>query len=117
MKLEWRVNKWAADETKGQIQELLPVDSVDEYTRLVLANALYFKGTWQKEFDSSKTEEGTFNLLNAETVQVPMMATAKKQFIKRVGDCQILHLPYVEGQDKWSFSMCFLLPDKKKWPA
>lgn len=107
------VNKWAADETKGHIQELLPVDSVDKSTRLVLANALYFKGTWQKEFDSSATKEGTFNLLNGETVQVPMMTTKKKQFIKRVGDCQILRLPYLQGQDKRSFSMYFLLPDKK----
>lgn len=107
------VNKWAADETKGQIKELLPADSVDKSTRLVLANALYFKGTWQKEFDSSATKEGTFNLLNGQTVQVPMMTTKKKQFIKRVGDCQILRLPYLQGQDKRSFSMYFLLPDKK----
>lgn len=107
------VNKWVADETKGQIQELLPADSVDKSTRLVLANALYFKGTWQKEFDSSATKEGTFKLLNGETVQVPMMTTKKKQFIKRVGDCQILRLPYLQGQDKRSFSMYFLLPDKK----
>lgn len=107
------VNKWVADETKGQIQELLPADSVDKSTRLILANALYFKGTWQKEFDSSATKEGTFNMLNGGTVQVPMMTTRKKQFIKRVGDCQILRLPYLQGQDTRSFSMYFLLPDKK----
>ncbi|KAH9330863.1 hypothetical protein KI387_002971 [Taxus chinensis] len=108
------VNKWAADETKGKIDELLPADSVDKSTRLILANALYFKGTWQKKFDSAATKEGTFNLLNGDSVQVPMMTTTKKQFIQTVGDCKILCLPYVQGQDKRSFSMYIILPDDIK---
>lgn len=108
------VNKWAEDETKGKINELLPADSIDKSTRLVLANALYFKGTWKKQFDSSATKEGTFNLLSGDSVQVPMMTTTKKQFIKTVGHCKILRLPYVQGQDKRSFSMYFILPDDIK---
>lgn len=105
------VNKWAANETRGKIEEFLSPDSVDENTRLILANALYFKGTWQKEFDSSATKEGTFNLLNGESVQVPMMTTKKNQFIKIVDDCKILHLPYFQGQDNRSFSMYIILPN------
>lgn len=108
------VNKWAENETKGKINELLPADSVDKSTRLVLANALYFKGAWQKQFDSSATKEGTFNLLSGDSVQVPMMTTTKKQFIKTVGDCKILRLPYVQGQDTRTFSMYFILPDDIK---
>ncbi|GLJ17562.1 hypothetical protein SUGI_0305470 [Cryptomeria japonica] len=87
------VNKWAEHESKGKIDELLSPDSVDGDTRLILANALYFKGTWLKKFDPSATKDGTFNLLNGESVQVPMMTTKKKQFIKIVDDCKILRLP------------------------
>uniref|UniRef100_A0A0D6QZR2 Serpin domain-containing protein n=1 Tax=Araucaria cunninghamii TaxID=56994 RepID=A0A0D6QZR2_ARACU len=106
------VNTWVAEETKDKIKELLPEGSVDGSARLVLANALYFNGTWKKQFDSSKTKEGTFNLLGGGNLQVPMMTTAKKQVIKRIDDCKILRLPYVQGKDMRSFSMYFILPDE-----
>eukprot|EP00252_Welwitschia_mirabilis_P027084 TRINITY_DN9163_c0_g1_i1.p1 TRINITY_DN9163_c0_g1~~TRINITY_DN9163_c0_g1_i1.p1 ORF type:complete len:397 (-),score=75.74 TRINITY_DN9163_c0_g1_i1:214-1404(-) len=105
-------NKWASEQTKGRVQELLPDGSIDKNTRMILANALYFLGTWKKQFDSSVTKDDKFHQLNGETIQVPMMTTRKKQFIKRVNDCKILRLPYLSGQDKRSFSMYFLLPDK-----
>ncbi|GLJ17564.1 hypothetical protein SUGI_0305490 [Cryptomeria japonica] len=105
------VNKWAEHESEGKIDEFLSPDSVDEFTRLILANALYFKGTWLKKFDPSATKDGTFNLLNGESVQVPMMTTKKKQFIKIFNECKILRLPYLQGQDNRSFSMYVILPN------
>ncbi|XP_059073687.1 serpin-ZX-like [Cryptomeria japonica] len=109
--IRMEVNKWAENESKGKIEEFLSPDSVDEDTRLILANALYFKGRWEDIFDFSATEEGTFNLPNGESVQVPMMTTTENQFIKIVDDCKILRLPYFQGQDNRSFSMYIILPN------
>jgi len=44
------VNLWAEKETNGLIKEILPQGSVDNLTRLIFANALYFKGTWNQKF-------------------------------------------------------------------
>ena len=46
-----KINSWTSDKTNGIIKELLAKGSVDPLTRLVLVNAVYFKGTWQKAFD------------------------------------------------------------------
>ncbi|KAF3775485.1 Serpin-Z2A [Nymphaea thermarum] len=54
------VNAWTENQTNGLIKELLPSGSVVNLTRLVLANALYFKGAWEDKFDASVTKEGSF---------------------------------------------------------
>lgn len=109
------VNAWAAKETHGKIEGLLPVGSVDQGTRLVLANALYFKGVWQKEFDSYRTREGDFFLLGGGTVKVPMMHTSQKQYVKEFATFKALRLPYNAGHDKSKrlFSLFVLLPHEK----
>ncbi|KAJ7974264.1 Serpin-ZX like [Quillaja saponaria] len=50
------VNSWTDKATNGLIKVLLPSEALDSQTRLVLANALYFKGAWDRQFDASKTE-------------------------------------------------------------
>lgn len=50
------VNSWVEKETKGLIKEILPFQSVDSLTRLIFANALYFKGVWDDKFDASETK-------------------------------------------------------------
>eukprot|EP01018_Ginkgo_biloba_P024079 Gb_00301 [translate_table: standard] len=107
------VNKWAAHETKGKIQEVLPDGSVDANTRLLLANAVYFKGKWKQPFKSPDTTESCFYLLNGGSVQVPMMTTSEKQFITRVDDYKILRLPYSQRGDGRSFSMYIILPNER----
>ena len=52
------VNSWAEKETNGLITEVLPEGSADSMTKLIFANALYFKGTWNEKFDESLTQEG-----------------------------------------------------------
>uniref|UniRef100_J3LQS4 Serpin domain-containing protein n=1 Tax=Oryza brachyantha TaxID=4533 RepID=J3LQS4_ORYBR len=52
------VNSWVERVTSGLIKEILPPGSVDSTTRLVLGNALYFKGVWKTRFDASKTKDG-----------------------------------------------------------
>ncbi|CAK7335293.1 unnamed protein product [Dovyalis caffra] len=109
------VNSWAERATRGLIKGLLPSGYVDCNTALVLANALYFKGAWDQQFDTSKTEHRDFHFLDGHIVQVPFMTGKKyEQYLYR--DCdgyRVLQLPYQSGQSTRQFSMFFFLPDKK----
>ncbi|XP_058783180.1 serpin-ZX-like [Vicia villosa] len=112
------VNLWAEKETKGLIKNLLPPESVDSLTRLILANALYFKGAWRTEFDISKTKDYDFYLLNGSSVKVPFMTSKDKQYISVFDGFKVLQLSYKGGQsykhkDRRSFSMYIYLPDAK----
>ncbi|XP_027094423.1 serpin-ZX-like [Coffea arabica] len=107
------VNSWAEKGTSGLIKEILPPGSVDNTTRLIFANALYFKGEWDDKFDASKTKEHDFHLLNGSTIKVPFMTSKKKQYISAYDGFKVLCLPYKQGEDKRRFSMYFFLPDAK----
>ncbi|XP_058438330.1 serpin B9 isoform X2 [Marmota monax] len=60
------INTWVSKETKGKIQELLPPNLIDEQARLVLVNAIYFKGTWDEPFDKTCTCEMPFKINQVE---------------------------------------------------
>jgi serpin B len=107
------VNLWAERETNGLIKELLPLGSVDNLTRLIFANALYFKGEWNDNFDASDTNAYDFHLLNGNSVKVDFMTSEKKQFIRDFDDFKVLGLPYKQGEDKRQFTMYFFLPNAK----
>ncbi|KAJ8762349.1 hypothetical protein K2173_007507 [Erythroxylum novogranatense] len=107
------VNAWAEKETNGLIKEVLPAGSVDSNTRLVLTNAVYFKGAWKDKFDAARTKEDDFWLLNGSSVRVPFMTSRKKQFAQAFEGFKVLKLPYNQGDDKRQFSMYFFLPDAK----
>ncbi len=54
------INSWVADKTNDKILNLLPAGSISSLTRLVITNAVYFKGTWQKQFDVNMTADAPF---------------------------------------------------------
>ncbi|KAF7137920.1 hypothetical protein RHSIM_Rhsim07G0233000 [Rhododendron simsii] len=107
------VNQWAEKQTNGLIKKVLPSRSVDSSTRLIFANALYFKGAWTEKFDALKTKDQEFHLLNGSLVQVPFMTSKKKQLVRAFDGFKVLGLPYNQGQDKCRFSIYFFLPDVK----
>lgn len=55
-----RINKWVVERTKDRIRDLVPEGGVDDTTRLVLVNAIYFKGNWSDPFTESMTQPGDF---------------------------------------------------------
>jgi serpin B len=67
------VNAWVASQTQNQIPSLFPQGSIDNLTRLVLANAVYFHGDWVTPFDSN-SQNATFHA-QAGDVSVPMMTS------------------------------------------
>lgn len=67
------INQWVEDQTKERIKDLLPEGSLDALTRMVLANAIYFKGDWKTPFDEARTREEDFTLADGGTAKVPLM--------------------------------------------
>ena len=55
-----KVNDWAAEKTRGKIQEVLDDRDVNNLTAAVITNAVYFKGTWLVQFPKEDTQEGKF---------------------------------------------------------
>ncbi|RWW02250.1 hypothetical protein GW17_00033822, partial [Ensete ventricosum] len=87
---------------------------VDDFTRLILANALYFKGVWADKFAASGTKHGTFHLLDNSTVQVPFMTSRRNQFISSFDGFKVLKLCYRRNPNQRSvLYMLIFLPDKK----
>ncbi|XP_071692279.1 serpin-ZXA-like isoform X2 [Rutidosis leptorrhynchoides] len=107
------INLWADKQTNGLIKDILPSGAVTRSTRLVFANAVYFKGAWSEKFDQSKTKDSDFHLLVGSKVQVPFMTTKKKQFVREYDGYKVLGLPYSRGEDKRQFTMYFYLPVAK----
>ncbi|XP_062028991.1 serpin-ZXA-like, partial [Rosa rugosa] len=107
------VNSWAKEETKGLIKEVLPPMSVDSTTRLILANALYFKGDWTEKFDASLTKTDDFHLIDGRrSVKAPFMTSWNKQFISAFDGFKVLKLPYEQDGDHIRrFSMYVYLPN------
>ncbi|XP_047415485.1 serpin B9-like isoform X1 [Sciurus carolinensis] len=105
------INTWVSKETKGKIQELLPTNSVDEQARLVLVNAIYFKGMWEEPFDKICTCEMSFNINQKEERSVQMMCQEAKFNFAYISETQtqVLELPYA-GKE---LSMIILLPDEE----
>ena len=103
------INDWVEDQTNDKIKDLIPRGLITPLTRLVLTNAIYFKGDWLKQFNEDETRDENFRISSNETKKVPMMRRtdeeAKFNFTENE-DLQILELPY-SGE---KLSMLILLP-------
>uniref|UniRef100_A0A8C2E5S4 Serpin B6 n=1 Tax=Cyprinus carpio TaxID=7962 RepID=A0A8C2E5S4_CYPCA len=104
------INKWVETNTQEKIKDLLPQGSISEITKLVLVNAIYFKGNWLVKFPKEATRDGQFKLNKNRTKPVKMMYQESKfplAFIPEMNS-QVLELPYV-GKN---LSMLIILPNK-----
>ena len=101
------INGWVAKQTHDKIQNLLPAGSVNTATRLVLANAIYFKGTWEQPFDKLSTRPEPFHLTPTNDAAVPMMHAERHGPAYFENDLiQAVELPYRGGD----VAMLLLVP-------
>ncbi|KAJ6840835.1 serpin-ZXA-like [Iris pallida] len=107
------VNNFVEMATNGLIKDLIPAQSVGRDTKLVLANALYFKGIWANKFDRSETRNGEFHLLDGSTIDTPFMTSTRKQFVSTFDGFKVLRLPYQSAGQQRSFSMLIFLPNSR----
>jgi serpin B len=96
------INAWVAQETQERIKEIAPPGSVSANTRLILANAIYFKAGWDYPFKESATANGAFTLLDGSQVIVPLMHQETRLAYAEGESYQAVQLPY-SGQvvDMW----------------
>jgi serine protease inhibitor len=100
------INAWVEDHTKDKIQELLKPGVLDTLTRLVLTNAIYFKGTWASQFKEDATKPAPFHASPNATVDTPMMSQTHEFGYLEDKSLQVLEMPYTGGD----LSMVVLLP-------
>nr|AAN62872.1 squamous cell carcinoma antigen 2 related protein 1 [Mus musculus]AAN62873.1 squamous cell carcinoma antigen 2 related protein 1 [Mus musculus] len=105
---EKKINSWVESKTNGKIKDLFPSGSLSSSTILVLVNAVYFKGQWNRKFDENHTREEKFWLNKNTSKPVQMMKQRNKFNFSFLGDvhAQIVEIPY-KGKD---LSMFVLLP-------
>uniref|UniRef100_A0A671Z3E8 Leukocyte elastase inhibitor n=1 Tax=Sparus aurata TaxID=8175 RepID=A0A671Z3E8_SPAAU len=106
------INSWVEEKTQGRIKDVLAQGVLDSMTRLVLVNAMYFKGDWNEKFDEDDTRDAQFRINQNDTKPVKMMRQKTSfplTFIPEA-NCQILEMPY-EGKE---LSMLIFLPNDMK---
>jgi len=103
------INTWVEDKTREKIKDLIAPGSLSTLTRMVLVNAIYFKGDWALQFKEKNTRDAPFWISPDQSVPVAMMHQTDKFKYAENDKLQILELPYV-GKD---LSMLVLLPRKK----
>lgn len=105
------INAWVADQTRDRVRDLIPDGVLDSLTRLVLTNAIYFKGAWETRFDKALTKDAPFKKLDGATATVPLMRrTGETPYgyaeVPGAGAVDIVKLPFRGG----SASLVVLVP-------
>jgi serpin B len=103
------INGWVSEQTRDRIRDLVPPRGVDPETRLVLANAIWFKDRWALPFDRMCTRHARFYLDTRKTVQAPLMYQRASVAYARGDGFQAVDLAY----DETTCSMLILLPDAR----
>ncbi len=103
------INKFVESKTNGMIKNLIPEGAIDENTKMVLTNTIYFKGEWEIPFDKNRTHQEDFHLVNKQKTKVDMMKNTDHFRSGKVGKTSVIELPYKGGE----ISMWVLLPDEE----
>jgi serpin B len=87
------INEWVEDATNERIVDLIPEGAIDDLTRLVLVNAIFFKANWFHQFDPALTTDGEFRAPDGD-VTVPMMRQDIRTGYGEGDGWQAIRLPY-----------------------
>jgi serpin B len=104
-----RINAWVDARTKSRIRDLVPPGILDALTRLVLVNAIYFKGAWSTPFDPVATRQEPFHRLEGSSAPVPLMHRTDSYRLVEDRNAQAIELPYGDG----ALAMVVVLPRKR----
>lgn len=106
------INEWISEQTEEKIKDLIPQGGIDEDTRLVLANAIYFYADWLIPFEKERTRPGPFTLLDGRQIEVPMMSRDQPTALRyaQYEGVQVVELPYTGN----TAAMLILVPEAGK---
>ena len=105
------INQWVDEKTHHLIPSIL--DSPNPFITMLLANALYFKGSWTYAFDEMGTTKNDFRLTDGSSIEVDMMNQREVFSTATTEEFRTVTLPYGTG----SFSMTIFLPFTDELPA
>lgn len=100
------INTWVEEKTNDRIKDLIPEGVITSATRLVIANAIYFKADWSLPFDEKDTSPESFTLRTGIQRDVPFMHQTESHRYAQIGDVDVLELRYAGDQA----SMVILMP-------
>jgi len=92
------INGWVEDKTENRIKDLVPEDALNEDTRLVLVNAVYFNAAWATKFYETGTEPAPFTKLDGSVAQVPTMHLGGHLPYAKGDGYEAVELPYEGGE-------------------
>ena len=101
------INRWVEEETRERVRDLIPAGGIGPDTRLVLANAIYFKAAWLFPFPEEATRDAAFHLLDGREVLAPTTVVQAPLGYAAGEGYQAVELPYAGGET----SLVILLPD------
>jgi serpin B len=104
------INHWVEKQTRDRIKDLISPDHFDAMTRLVLTNAVYFKGSWLSPFEADATRDAEFMTGEGTTVTVKTMHQSAHFGYAENAECQVLEMPY----DNSDLGMAFVLPRQRE---
>jgi serpin B len=102
------INEWVEKQTQDKIKALVPRGVLTDLTRLVLTNAIYFKGDWTRPFPKNATRDEIFLVSRDKSTTVPLMHKTDDFKFASVDGLKALELPYGNGD----LSTVVLLPDE-----
>lgn len=103
------INQTIAEQTNQMIQNLLAPGSINNQTRAVLTNSVYFKGDWKSPFNSDTTRRAPFYTFDGKSIEVDMMSQHNQFAYMENDQAQMIKLPY-KGED---LSMLIILPKSR----
>lgn len=110
-----KINDWTANQTQGKITNFLKLQDIDSSTRVLLTNALYFKGSWNSAFDPKKTALAPFFNTPDTSIQVAMMQQTENLLYFQDDQVQVLGLPFASKHpSKAPLACLFVLPAKEQ---
>jgi serpin B len=104
-----KINNWVSEKTNNLIKEIISPNDIDNLTRLVITNAIYFLGKWEEKFDKDLTKQDNFYSINTSIAKVDFMNKTEFLGYYENKDFQFITKPYI-GNDK---SFCVILPSSR----
>ena len=102
------INEWVEKQTQEKIKDLVPRGALTPVSRLVLTNAIYFKGAWTRPFPKAATRDEVFHLSSDKTTTLPLMHKTDDFKFAALNGMKALELPYGNGD----IATVVLLPDE-----
>jgi serpin B len=103
------INRWVEERTKGKIKDIIPPNAINSGTKMVLTNAICFRGDWEQKFEDDSTEDSEFFLSSDNSVKTRLMKRSGTFNYADTGSLQILEMSFAGGD----LSMVALLPRER----